>query len=316
MDIGKTIFDVVLQCWDCISKYLAYIQSLEDNVGALRRKKDDLSHVFEDVNRRVMLAEGEHKVRTSEVAGWLKNAQLLMQEVDSVLQRGEQEMHNSCLCSLCPKNCRSRYKQSKLAEAMKSTVEAQVTQGRNFKDDIAYEPADLILERSLNVLRSKMDELVSVFEDVNRQVKEAEDRHIKRTSEVGSWLDRVGVLKEEVGKLLDKGEQEIRNSRLSSGDRSPKNTQTCYELSKLSDEKKSAVQEELLKGHLYSVGGMALELAGTAFDFATTILVPTKKGFNMSAFGQHKNEQSQLELPAGSPTDVLEKEDLEAKKAP
>ncbi|XP_031372140.1 uncharacterized protein LOC116187537 [Punica granatum] len=291
MDIGKTIFDVVLQCWDCISKYLAYIQSLEDNVGALRRKKDDLSHVFEDVNRRVMLAEGEHK-------------------------RGEQEMHNSCLCSLCPKNCRSRYKQSKLAEAMKSTVEAQVTQGRNFKDDIAYEPADLILERSLNVLRSKMDELVSVFEDVNRQVKEAEDRHIKRTSEVGSWLDRVGVLKEEVGKLLDKGEQEIRNSRLSSGDRSPKNTQTCYELSKLSDEKKSAVQEELLKGHLYSVGGMALELAGTAFDFATTILVPTKKGFNMSAFGQHKNEQSQLELPAGSPTDVLEKEDLEAKKAP
>lgn len=50
MDIGKTIFDVTLQCWDCIGKYQAYMRSLEDNLAALGRKKDELKLCFEDVN--------------------------------------------------------------------------------------------------------------------------------------------------------------------------------------------------------------------------------------------------------------------------
>lgn len=50
MDIGKTIFNVALQCWDCIGKYQAYMRSLEDNLAALGRKKDELKLCFEDVN--------------------------------------------------------------------------------------------------------------------------------------------------------------------------------------------------------------------------------------------------------------------------
>lgn len=117
------------------------------------------------------MAEGEHKVRTREVAVWLQKVHALMQEVDPVLQKGEQGMQNNCLCGLCPKNCRSRYKQSKHAEVMKSVVDAELVQGHNFKDDVVCEPADFILERSLDALHSKMAELGSIFIDVNQQVK-------------------------------------------------------------------------------------------------------------------------------------------------
>ncbi|PKI64242.1 hypothetical protein CRG98_015352 [Punica granatum] len=289
MDIAKTVWDTGCTCWERGSKYLTYIRSLGDNLAALQRKKDELSGVSEDVIRRVEKAEGEQWIRTSEVDGWLQKVQLLTQEADLILQKGEQEMKNSCFCGLCPKNCLSRYKQSKLAEAKKVELDGALVQGRGIQV-VAYEPADLILTRCIEALRSKMSELESVFEDVKRLVKEAEDRNLTRTAEVGSWLERVGHLMEEVGKILEKGGQEMEKSRLQLADHSPDNSQLWYELSKLSEEKKATLDEELCKGRIFAA-------AGTISSVANALLNPVLKGLIDVVLGQKEGGQSPLKLP-------------------
>ncbi|XP_031373267.1 probable disease resistance protein At5g63020 isoform X2 [Punica granatum] len=214
-DFAKTVFDTGLTCWDRTAKYRKYIRSLGDNLTALEIKTDELGSVYNDVNRLAETAEGEGWIRKSDAAGWLDRVKALREEADEILADGKQIMGRICLCGLCYRNCRSRYEQSKLAEAKKAELETELLQGRNFrvKYDVAYEPADLILERSLQALRYKMDELCGVFETVKKRVKREEDQHLVRTPEVRGWLERVKlVLEKEVGEILERGTLELGKS--------------------------------------------------------------------------------------------------------
>ncbi|XP_031372174.1 disease resistance protein RFL1-like [Punica granatum] len=254
MDCAAAVFGSIFQCWDCTTKYRTYIQNLGDNLNSLENKMNELSHVKVDVTRRVETAEGKGWVLTSDVDGWLERVDALKVEVSGILAKGKQLMEKSCLCSLYPKNCRARYRQSKAAERKESTVETEIGRGRSF-EVVAYEPGDLVLKRSLEALWDKMAELGHVFEDVRERVKMEEDRHLKRTSEVGGWLERVELLKEEVGKILEKGKQQMEKSNQGVGGdlQSHRNCPSYHQLSKHAEEKRATLEEELGKARGFTV---------------------------------------------------------------
>ncbi|PKI31420.1 hypothetical protein CRG98_048191 [Punica granatum] len=136
-DIANAVFGACLTCWDRTANYRRYIKSLGDNLTTLESKIGELGHVYDDVDRLVSTAEeGDRWIRKHDVAGWEK--------AEEILVKGKDMMGTNCLCGLCLSNCRSRYKQSKLAEAKGVEIETALVEGRNFKvkEDVAYEPAD------------------------------------------------------------------------------------------------------------------------------------------------------------------------------
>ncbi|PKI32232.1 uncharacterized protein LOC116189157 [Punica granatum] len=214
-DIASTAIGTGLICWDRTAKYRKYIWSLGDKLTALKTKTDELGHIYEDVHRLVGRAEGEGWIRKSEAAGWLQRVKAFREEADKILADGKQIMGRNCLCGLCYRNCHSRYEQSKLAEEKKAELETELVRGRNFngKDQVAYEPANLILERSLRALRYKTVELRGVFDTVKQRVKREENHRLVRTPEVRGWLERVElVLEKEVEEILEQGTLELDES--------------------------------------------------------------------------------------------------------
>ncbi|OWM82903.1 probable disease resistance protein At1g15890 isoform X1 [Punica granatum] len=251
------VFSSVCQCWDCMSRKRMYIQNLRDNLTSLENKMNELNHVKGDVTRRVDMAEGEGWIRTSDIGGWLGRVEALNDEVSRILADGKQLMEKNCLCSCFPKNCRARYRQSEAAERKQNNVEAELGRGRNF-EVVAYEPGDLILKRSLEAVRGKMEELGHVFEDVRERVRREEERHLIRTSEVGGWLERVELLKEEVGQILEKGRHEMEKNSVSVGvggdpQSHSRNCPSYNQLSKHAEKKRTTLEEELGKARGFTI---------------------------------------------------------------
>ncbi|PKI67360.1 hypothetical protein CRG98_012230 [Punica granatum] len=246
-DIASTAVGTGLTFWDRTAEYRKYIRNLGDNLTALETKKDELGGVYNDVNRLAETAEGEGWIRKHDAAGWLESVRALREEADTILADGKWIMGKNCLCGLCYRNCRSRYKQSKLAEAKEAALDTKLGQGRNFrvKDDVAYDPAGPILERSLEALRYKMDELRGVFETVKQRVKGEEDQHLVRTPEVRGWLERVKlVLEEEVGQILERGKLELDKSCKKEG--ADFHSRRNFTSISTSADKKRAIMEGLL----------------------------------------------------------------------
>ncbi|OWM82921.1 probable disease resistance protein At5g63020 [Punica granatum] len=249
-DIAKTIFDTGLTCWDRTATYRKYIRHLGDNLTALKIKTEELGHVYDDVT-----AEGEGWIRKSGAAGWLERVKTLKEEVDKNLTEGKQTMGKNCLCGLCFSNCRARYAQSELAEGKKAELETELHQASNFKvkDDVAYEPPDLILRRSLEALRQKRDELQGVFETVKQRVKWEEDRHLVRTPEVRGWLDRVKlVLEKEVREILKQGAVEMAKSCKGEGEDS-QSQRNSTSISIRAEAKRAILEEQLIAGRGFTV---------------------------------------------------------------
>ncbi|KAJ0075602.1 hypothetical protein Patl1_34420 [Pistacia atlantica] len=55
-------------------------------------------------------ASKQYRKRTNQVEGWLERVQLELQEVQNILQKGEQEIQKKCLGGWCPRNCYSSCK--------------------------------------------------------------------------------------------------------------------------------------------------------------------------------------------------------------
>ncbi|PKH69648.1 hypothetical protein CRG98_050078, partial [Punica granatum] len=126
------------------------------------------------------------------------------------------------------------------------------------KEDVAYEPADLMLERSLEALSRKRDELHNVFETVKQRVEKKEGLHLVRTPEVGGWLERVQLLLEkEVRKILEQGAQEMEKGFQGVGgdslSQSQRNSTSYYQLSKHAEEKRATLEEELRNARSFAV---------------------------------------------------------------
>ncbi|XWS17446.1 hypothetical protein CRYUN_Cryun33cG0068500 [Craigia yunnanensis] len=111
MDCLSPILDIGTRFWDCSSKHMAYIHNLEENLQKLRTEKEALNHRRHDVRCRVEVAEQQPRMRrTEEVEVWLTSAETMENEVNVIIQEGDQELQNKCIGSCCPKNLKSTYK--------------------------------------------------------------------------------------------------------------------------------------------------------------------------------------------------------------
>ncbi|PKI36056.1 hypothetical protein CRG98_043527 [Punica granatum] len=163
-------------------------------------------------------------------------------------------------CLTCWDRTANYRRQSKLAEAKRADIETELALGRTFrvKEDVAYEPADLKLERSLETLRRKRSELDDMFETVKQRVKLEESKHLVRTREVGGWMERVQLLLEkEVREILEQGAQEMEKGFQGVGGvslpQSQRNSTSYYQLSKHAEEKRATLEEELRKASSFTV---------------------------------------------------------------
>ena len=130
MDCLSSILGLAPCLYDCTSKRAVHISDLKENVEALRGAMVELNNLSEDVKTRVEIAEQQQMIRRREVDGWLNGVEKMVNEVDEILQSGEEEIQKRCLRS-CPRwNCWSSYKIGKKISEKLNAVSVQISKGR------------------------------------------------------------------------------------------------------------------------------------------------------------------------------------------
>eukprot|EP00261_Vitis_vinifera_P016230 XP_010645044.1 PREDICTED: probable disease resistance protein At1g12280 [Vitis vinifera] len=107
------------------------------------------------------------------------------------------------------------------------------------------------LPQNLNSLRTEMEELKNLYEDVKERVEREEKRQKKRLRVVDGWLRGVEAMEKEVQEILAKGDEEIQKKCL--GTCCPKNCGASYKLGKMVLEKMDAVTVKKREGSNFSV---------------------------------------------------------------
>ncbi|KAJ9673015.1 hypothetical protein PVL29_026337 [Vitis rotundifolia] len=107
------------------------------------------------------------------------------------------------------------------------------------------------LPQNLNSLRTEMEELKNLYEDVKERVEREEKLQKKRLRVVDGWLRRVEAMEKEVQEILAKGDEEIQKKCL--GTCCPKNCGASYKLGKMVLEKMDAVTVKKTEGSNFSV---------------------------------------------------------------
>ncbi|KAL6314951.1 hypothetical protein AAG906_029171 [Vitis piasezkii] len=87
------------------------------------------------------------------------------------------------------------------------------------------------LPENLNSLRTAMEDLKNVYEDVKEKVDREEKLQKKRTHGVDGWIQSVEAMEKEVNDLLAKGDEEIQKECL--GTCCPKNCRASYKIGKM-----------------------------------------------------------------------------------
>ena len=107
------------------------------------------------------------------------------------------------------------------------------------------------LPQNLNSLRTEMEELKNLYEDVKERVEREEKRQKKHLRVVDGWLRGVEAMEKEVQEILAKGDEEIQKKCL--GTCCPKNCGASYKLGKMVLEKMDAVTVKKREGSNFSV---------------------------------------------------------------
>ena len=107
------------------------------------------------------------------------------------------------------------------------------------------------LQENLESLRNEMQELKNVYLDVKSRVEVEEQRQMRRTNEVDSWLRSVLAMEAQVYQILQKGDQEIQKKCF--GTCCPRNCWSSYKLGKKASKKLGAVTELRNKGRFVVV---------------------------------------------------------------
>ena len=97
------------------------------------------------------------------------------------------------------------------------------------------------LPENLNSIRTAMEDLKNVYEDVKENVDREEKLQKKRTHAVDGWIQSVEAMQKEVNDLLAKGDEEIQKKCL--GACCPKNCRASYKIGKMVREKMDDVAE-------------------------------------------------------------------------
>ncbi|KAJ0075720.1 hypothetical protein Patl1_34092 [Pistacia atlantica] len=171
MDFVGPIIEILPTLWNCTSNRIAIIRHLQENLNSLRQTRDELENISKDVRSRVKRAEQQYRKRTNQVEGWLKSAQLKLEEVQNILQKGEREIQKKCLGSCCPRNCYSSYKLGKEVIKVTEAVKDLINKGKEFKslDDISKKlppaPVDEIPVDRITRMDSILDEVWRCLDD-------------------------------------------------------------------------------------------------------------------------------------------------------
>ena len=107
------------------------------------------------------------------------------------------------------------------------------------------------LPQNLNSLRTEMEELKNLYEDVKERLEREEKRQKKRLRVVDRWLRGVEAMEKQVQEILAKGDEEIQKKCL--GNCCPKNCGASYKLGKMVIEKIDAVTVKKTEGSNFSV---------------------------------------------------------------
>ena len=114
MDFVTPVMDVATRLWSCSSRHSSYVIDLEENMCSLRIEMEELRNVGEDSKRRVEDAENHQIRRRNEVNGWLNSLEVLEEEVNQILEKGEIEIQKRYLRICCTSNCLFSYKIGKM----------------------------------------------------------------------------------------------------------------------------------------------------------------------------------------------------------
>ncbi|KAJ0007078.1 hypothetical protein Pint_30374 [Pistacia integerrima] len=162
--ISATCQAIFPPCLDCISKKVAYIRELEDNVNSLQTELQKLVEAKADVKRRVDIAEQRPQMkRLSQVQGWLSRVEAEETEVGELLRDSSQEIEKLCLGGYCSKNFKSSYEfGKKVANKLQDVVKLK-DEGRDFEvvaGKVPEPPTDLIpLQQTIVGLQSIFDKV-------------------------------------------------------------------------------------------------------------------------------------------------------------
>ncbi|KAJ9673012.1 hypothetical protein PVL29_026334 [Vitis rotundifolia] len=107
------------------------------------------------------------------------------------------------------------------------------------------------LPQNLNSLRTAMEELKNLYEDVKERVEREAKLQKKCTHVVDGWLRNVEAMEEQVKEILAKGDEEIQKKCL--GTCCTKNCGASYKLGKMVLEKMDAVTVKKTEGSNFSV---------------------------------------------------------------
>ncbi|KAJ0075716.1 hypothetical protein Patl1_34096 [Pistacia atlantica] len=171
MDFLGPIMGILLTPWNCISNRIDIIRQLEENLNSLREERRKLQVIGQDVRSTVERAKQLYRKPINQVEGWLERELRKLEEVQNILEKGEQKSQKKCLGSCCPRNCYSSYKLGK--EVIKGTeaVKDLINQGKEFKflDEVSEKlpppPVDEIPVDKTVGMDSILDEVWSCLDD-------------------------------------------------------------------------------------------------------------------------------------------------------
>ncbi|PKI64240.1 hypothetical protein CRG98_015350 [Punica granatum] len=121
-------------------KLISYVLYLEENLDDLKLKRDALISLFQDIRRKIKLEERWYRRPAREVVDWLKRVEAITEEVDGILEEGEQEVNRYCLGGLCPRNLWVSYVFGKRVEEKQTALDALISESA-FIQRAAYGPA-------------------------------------------------------------------------------------------------------------------------------------------------------------------------------
>ncbi|KAF5178297.1 Disease resistance protein summ2 [Thalictrum thalictroides] len=146
MDFLSPITEIVSRVIDCSTKHLHYLRKLEKKLNKLNEKMEELNEIKSDVNNKVLAAEAQLMVRTSQVSGWMQRVEAKRLEVEQISLEGTQHLERRCLNGCCPRNCWSSYKLGK--KAVRKVLDVEELKCNGVFDSVAENPP-LVVTREL-----------------------------------------------------------------------------------------------------------------------------------------------------------------------
>ncbi|XP_028780315.1 probable disease resistance protein At5g63020 [Neltuma alba] len=156
-------------CGYC-AKWADSIFNLRENLISLRNASNQLNDMYLDVERKVRTAKQDPDPRLkvlNRVTGWMEGVKVLQNEVQPILQQGNEEIQAKCFGGRCPKNCWASYKLHKMVAQKLSDVNDLTSKGHFdvVAEKLAHDGFHELPVVKLVGVESTFEKLCSCFEN-------------------------------------------------------------------------------------------------------------------------------------------------------